>query len=169
MATSAKIRKNPETNVAGAEISGNYASRRLLSLQNCLRRNFRFSVFLTVFRSRGGLFGHAAWPASDGFRRCRMAGRVLRLFQSMIFVVFVTADFVLKCCCFPAARPPWVATEALRQCNGALAATPRGPYGRAGRALWSPTPALPKRRESRRRLYIIVNEEVRKCVKISSR
>ena len=119
MATSAKIRKNPETNVAGAEISGNYASRRLLSLQNCLRRNFRFSVFLTVFRSRGGLFGHAAWPASDGFRRCSMAGRALRLFQSMIFVVFVTAAFVRKCCCFPAVR-------ASLGRDGGLAAVQRG-------------------------------------------
>lgn len=119
MATSAKIRKNPETNVAGAEISGNYALRRLLSLQNSLRRNFRFSVFLTVFRIRGGLFGHAAWPASDGFRRCSMVGRVLRLFRSMIFVVFVTADFVLKCCCFPAVR-------ASMGCDGGLAAVQRG-------------------------------------------
>ena len=89
-------------------------------LQNPLRKNFLFSAFFLLRKSRKALTADGRHACFDVFSPRHIPARPLRLFLSEENVGFLLADFVLKSYRFAAVRPS-------RGCDGGLVVLQRGP------------------------------------------
>ena len=107
----------------------------LLSLQNSVRKNFRFSSFFSFRRGRKGLTAVGRYMVADRFSLRRVPARPLRLFQNEENSVFQLADFVLKRYCFFPVRPS-------RDCGGGLVVMQRQPRCNAAEAPLHPREGL---------------------------
>ena len=91
-----------------------------LFLQNSVHKNFRFSTFSSLLKSRKGLTADGRHAVAGRFLLRRDPAGPLRLFQSEENGGFLLAVFVLKSYRFAAVRPS-------RECGGGLIAVQRGP------------------------------------------
>ena len=98
-----------------------------LFLQNSVHKNFRFSTFSSLQKSRKGLTADGRHAVAGRFLPRRDPAGPLRLFQSEENGGFLLAVFVLKSYRFAAVRPS-------RGCGGGLVVLQRGPRCNAAEA-----------------------------------
>ena len=96
-------------------------------LQNSVRKNFRFSAFFLLRKSRKALTADGRHACFDAFSSRHIPARPLRLVRSEENGGFLLAVFVLKSYRFAAVRPS-------RGCGGGLVVLQRGPRCNAAEA-----------------------------------